>query len=177
VKSCSALVSKLLNILMVLALSSMVVLVFGNVVMRYAFNSGITWSEEIARFAFIWLIFLGAIGAMKDNQHLGVDMLIQRLPKNWRKLVFAIGNVGMLYVLYLVLDGSWNMTMRTLNSASPATGIPFAYLHGMVVVMSIGMAIILIVQLYRAFFEEGAIYELTRKLESEEELKSEKAAS
>ena len=55
---------KLLDALTAALLLIMVVLVFGNVVLRYGFNSGWTVSEEVARWAFIWVVFLGAIAAM-----------------------------------------------------------------------------------------------------------------
>ena len=51
----------------------MVVLVFGNVVLRYGFNSGITVSEELSRWLLVWLTFLGAIVAVREHAHLGVD--------------------------------------------------------------------------------------------------------
>ena len=54
----------------------MVVLVFGNVVLRYGFNSGITVSEELSRWLFVWLTFLGAIVALREHGHLGTDMLV-----------------------------------------------------------------------------------------------------
>ncbi len=54
-----------------LLLAVMVVLVFGNVVLRYGFNSGITVSEEVSRWMFIWLTFLGAVIALKERGHLG----------------------------------------------------------------------------------------------------------
>lgn len=53
---------RLLRFFMVGCLVVMVVLVFGNVVLRYAFNSGITVSEELSRWLFVWL-FVGAIVA------------------------------------------------------------------------------------------------------------------
>src|SRR5262249_51169519 len=58
-------------------LALMVVLVFGNVVLRYGFNSGIAISEEISRYLFIWLTFLGAIVAVHEHEHLGVDTLVR----------------------------------------------------------------------------------------------------
>ena len=70
----------LLKGLIALCLAIMVVLVFGNVVLRYAFNSGITVSEEVSRWLFVWLTFLGAIVALKEHGHLGSDMLVSRLP-------------------------------------------------------------------------------------------------
>jgi len=57
----------------------MVVLVFTNVVMRYAFNSGITISEELSRWLFVWMTFMGAIVALRERAHLGTDTLVSRL--------------------------------------------------------------------------------------------------
>ena len=54
---------RFLELVISVALAVMVVLVFGNVVMRYAFNSGITLSEELSRWLFVWVTFLGAIVA------------------------------------------------------------------------------------------------------------------
>ena len=47
-----------INLLIALALAVMVAMVFGNVVLRYAFNSGISVSEELSRWFFVWMIFL-----------------------------------------------------------------------------------------------------------------------
>ena len=66
---------------MALGLAVMVVLVFGNVVLRYRFNSGITVSEELSRWLFVWVTFLGAIVALREHAHLGTDALVSRLPR------------------------------------------------------------------------------------------------
>ena len=71
----------LIKILMALCMAGMVVLVFGNVVLRYAFNSGITVSEEMSRLFFVWMCFLGAILGLRERAHLGVDTLVARLPR------------------------------------------------------------------------------------------------
>lgn len=81
--------STILNIAIALSLALMAILVFGNVVLRYAFNSGITWSEEMSRFLFVWMVFLGAIAALKDNMHLGMDIVINFLPKAAKKSCFS----------------------------------------------------------------------------------------
>ena len=52
-----------IKVLAVACLAGMVVLVFGNVVLRYGFNSGIVVSEEVSRWLLVWLTFLGAIVA------------------------------------------------------------------------------------------------------------------
>ena len=65
---------RLFETLLVILLALMVILVFGNVVLRYALNSGIAVSEEVSRWLFVWMVFLGAVVALKEHGHLGTDM-------------------------------------------------------------------------------------------------------
>ena len=70
---------KLLELLVVVCLVAMVIMVFGNVVLRYGFNSGIDVSDEMSRYCFIWLTYIGAMVAMREKGHLGVDTLVKHL--------------------------------------------------------------------------------------------------
>ena len=163
------LMAKAADVLMALCLAGMAVLVFLNVVLRYAFHSGIAWSEEMSRIFFVWLTFLGAIGALKDNQHLGVDMFVRNLPLLAKRIVFLISNLIILYVLWLVFDGSWKTTLVSTNALSPATGLPMSYIYGIGILMSVGMAFIVLVNLYRVLFQKEFVpYEAVKG--SEEEL-------
>jgi TRAP-type C4-dicarboxylate transport system permease small subunit len=72
---------KLLEFLVVACMVAMVIMVFGNVVLRYGFNSGITVSDEMSRYCFIWLTYIGAMIAMREREHLGVDTLVKHLPR------------------------------------------------------------------------------------------------
>jgi TRAP-type C4-dicarboxylate transport system permease small subunit len=63
----------------------MVMLVLGNVVLRYTFNSGITVSEEVSRWLFEWLTFLGAVVALREHAHLDSDMQESRLSPAGQK--------------------------------------------------------------------------------------------
>ena len=89
---------KALSMVMAACLAVMVVLVFGNVVMRYAFNSGITLSEELSRWLFVWVTFLGAIVAMKEGAHLGSDTIVSKLSVRWQKIFLVIGHGLMLFI-------------------------------------------------------------------------------
>lgn len=166
----SVFLNRLLYLLVALCLALMCVLVFGNVVLRYLFNSGITWSEEVSRFLFVWMICLGAIGALKDNDHLGIDMLVKRLPAAWKKVSYVLSNILILYTLWLVFDGSRQLTLLNMDSKAPATGMPLSYLHAIGMIMSVGMALIVIFNIYRALFQAGSIDILIQKKESEEEI-------
>ncbi|WP_312365818.1 TRAP transporter small permease [Ensifer sp.] len=120
----------LLKVAIALLLAGMVVLVFGNVVLRYAFNTGITYSEELSRIFFIWLTFLGAVVAMREHAHLGVDSLLRRLPPNAAKVAILSGQALMLGATWLMISGSWSQTMINLHVAAPATGISMGFFYG-----------------------------------------------
>ena len=164
----SRLFENTLNIAMAVALAVMVVLVFGNVVLRYAFNSGITWSEEMSRYLFVWLTFLGAIGAFKNKEHLGVDMVIKRLPNKMKKVVLVISDLMILFVLYLVLEGSWKMTLLNIDSEAPATGMPLALVYGTGILVSVSMGLMTIHNLYRLLTNKIKDEDLITISESEE---------
>ena len=95
---------RMLEWLLVVMLVVMVVLVFGNVVARYAFNSGITESEESSRWLFVWLTFLGAVVAVKERGHLGSDMLVSRLGPVGKRICLVVGQVLMLFATWLLAD-------------------------------------------------------------------------
>ena len=96
-----------LEVCIALCLASMAVLVFGNVVLRYGFNSGITFSEEISRLLFVWLTFLGTILASREHAHLGVDSLVKRLPHAARQACILVSGVLMILMCGLLFWGSW----------------------------------------------------------------------
>src|SRR5262245_64091998 len=83
-------------------LAVMVVMVFGNVVLRYAFNSGIVVSEEVSRWLFLWVTFLGAIVALKEHAHLGSDFLVGALPRRGKQACLVIGHLLMIAATWLV---------------------------------------------------------------------------
>src|SRR6218665_1097510 len=74
---------------LVLGLAVMALMVFANVVLRYAFNSGITLTEEVARFIFVWLTFIGAIVALRQGTHLGMDTVVSRLPRGGKAALYV----------------------------------------------------------------------------------------
>ena len=77
----------------VACLAVMVAMVFGNVVLRYAFDSGIALSEELSRFLFVWLTFVGAVVVARDNAHMGVETLVVRFGSAGRKLCMVVSDL------------------------------------------------------------------------------------
>ena len=152
-----------------LCLAAMVVLVFTNVVLRYLFNSGIATSEELSRWLLVWLTFLGAIVAMREHAHLGVDSLIRALPPRGRLICFVLSYVLMLYADSLLLIGSWKQAVLTYGDTAPASGISvglFFYSSG--IVFGVSAAVILLYDLVRALTGAASGDELISVRESDE---------
>lgn len=158
-----------LNLLTAAALAVMVVLVFGNVVMRYGFNSGITMSEELSRWLFVWLTFLGAIVAMKDGAHLGSDTLVSRLPTAGKKLFLIIGHGLMLFVCWLLFQGSYEQALINWDTTSAVMEASMAIFYGCGMVAAVSIAVILLNKLWRLATGDLSEQELVGVRESEEE--------
>ena len=160
---------RLLSLLIVAALAVMVVLVFGNVVLRYGFNSGFTISEELSRWLFVWMTFLGAIIAMHERGHLGTDSLVSRLPRAGKKLCLGASYVLMLFCCWLILSGSWQQTVINMKSTSAVMEAPMGILYGSGVVFALSAIPILIYQAWRLLTNQLSDAELVGIQESEEQ--------
>lgn len=139
---------RLLKIIIVACLAAMVVMVFSNVVMRYAFNSGLPVSEELSRWCFVWLTFLGSILVLHERAHLGVDIVIQALRPMARKVCLIIATLLMIYATWLILVGSVDQTRLNMGATAPATGLSQAWFFGVGVVFALSTGGILLHQLY-----------------------------
>jgi TRAP-type transport system small permease protein len=159
---------KLLELLLVALLAVMVVMVFGNVVLRYGFNSGITVSEELSRWAFVWMTFLGAIVAIKDNGHLGTDMLVSRLGATGKKVCLAIAETGMLYCTWLIFSGSLMQTRISWDVEAPVTGWSMAFLPIAGLVFAVSAALFHLLKLGRLVTGQLREDELVTVQESED---------
>ncbi len=160
---------RLLSWLMALGLALMVVLVFTNVVLRYAFSSGITMSEELSRWLFVWMTFLGAVVAMREGSHLGSDTLVSRLPRAGKKLCFVLGHLLMLFVCWLLFKGAYEQTLINLTSTSAVMEVSMGIFYACGLVTSVSVALILVHRLWRLLTGQLSEAELIGVRESEEE--------
>jgi TRAP-type transport system small permease protein len=149
-------------------LAVMVVLVFGNVVLRYGFNSGITISEELSRWLLVWLTFLGAIVALRDHSHLGVDSLVRVLPPAGKRICFVLSYVLMLYADWLLLTGSWKQMLITASDRAPATQLSVGIFYATGVVFGVSAGVILLYDLWRVLTGVATEEEMVAVAESEE---------
>jgi len=134
--------------LLVVGLSVMGLMVFTNVVLRYVFDSGIAVTEELCRFIFVWLTFVGAVVAMFEGLHLGVDAVIIALPRPIGTVFRVIGRVLMLLCCVAILKGSWTQTILNISNFAALSGTPVALLYSAGAFASIFMGGIILKELW-----------------------------
>jgi TRAP-type transport system small permease protein len=149
-------------------LALMVVLVFGNVVLRYGFNSGIAISEEVSRYLFIWLTFVGAVIAVHEHAHLGVDTLPRLLPPKGRLACVVASELAMLFATALLFHGSWKQTLVNLQTRSPVSGTPLSLIYVAGLVASLMMGALFVRNLYRLLVVGATEEDLSISAESED---------
>ena len=130
--------------LLIIILGLMVILVFGNVVLRYGFNSGITFSEEVSRFLFVWMVFLGSVLMLRDNGHLGVHTLTMKLPLAGKKFCKLASDLITLACCVLLSIGAWQVIGLNLSNISPISGIPLGVVYMACMLCSVGMGVLLV---------------------------------
>src|SRR3954465_5643108 len=157
-----------IKIVMAVLLAAMVVLVFGNVVLRYVFNSGITVSEELSRWLMVWLTFLGALVALREHAHPGVDTLVRALPPAGKRICFVLSYGLMIYADWLLLAGSWRQTIITAGDRAPATNLSVGLFYGAGIVFGVSAGVILIYDLVRVLTGAASEEDLVAVRESEE---------
>jgi TRAP-type transport system small permease protein len=159
---------KLLELLVVVCMVAMVIMVFGNVILRYAFNSGITVSEEMSRYCFIWLTYIGAMIAMRERGHLGVDTLVKHLPLAGKKGCLFVSESLMLFCNALFVLGTWEMHELQVTNISPVVGISMIWVYGIGYVVGAVMGLFNLNVLFRLLTGRLTEDELVQVVESED---------
>ena len=134
--------TRVLEAVMVLCLAVMLVMVFGNVILRLFFNTGIDLSEEIPRFAFVWMTFLGAVVGMRRRAHLGVDIVVQMLPTLGRRVCWGISQAIMLLCCIVIVYGTWLQHDIIKGNASPVAQLSMLWVFGVSYITGGAIAII-----------------------------------
>jgi TRAP-type transport system small permease protein len=177
--------TRLLEVVMVACLVTMLLMVFGNVMLRLFLNTGIDLSEEVPRFAFVWMTFLGAIVGMRKRAHLGVDIVVQMLPALGRRICWGISQAIMLVCCGYIVYGTWLQHDIIAGNASPVAQWSMLWVYGVSYLTGGAIGLICLSNLLRLLagkvpddelidvHEEG----MAEALEAEHEMKLQTAAT
>ncbi|WP_080874071.1 TRAP transporter small permease [Oceanobacillus timonensis] len=105
-----------------------VIIIFMQVVMRYIFGNSLAWSEEIARYAFIWLIYIGVSYGVKRNKHLGVDALSMLFQRKGKLIIAMIANISFLIFAVVMTYFGIDIVAR-VSRTSAALQIPLFWVY------------------------------------------------
>ena len=100
---------------------------FANVILRFFFNSGLVWAEEVARYAIIWIVCGGCGAAARANAHMKITALLDasKKPVFVKIMNILVTVVSMLFGLFLFVYGMRLIgSMMSNNQLSPALEIP-----------------------------------------------------
>lgn len=112
---------------LLLTFYSMIVVTIGTeVVRRFALSYSSTWAEEVARYAFIYLVWIGVAAGVRDRGHIRIDVILGFLGNRAKAVVYLIGDFIMLFVAILALFYSYETLMISMKFQSVTHGLGVA---------------------------------------------------
>ena len=155
---------------------AMVLFVFLNVVLRMVFNSGLTWSEELARYLFVAVTYIGAISAMRANAHMTVDMVLSKV-KAPLQMTFYVISQSLIAVLMMMLHGSYKMVLQNTAARTAALGIPYALLYSLGILTGVAICVLAVANIFYAVTHPAEISKIVTVSTEDEELLAEAASA
>ncbi|MBH53046.1 MAG: TRAP transporter permease DctQ [Opitutaceae bacterium] len=109
---------------LVLPLYTLVVLtVFLEIFRRFFLSYSSIWAEEVARYAFIYIAWIGAAAAIKERAHIRIDFLLPLLSMRWRTVVCVFGDIATLVLAVLALNWSIEPVITSIEFGSVTHGL------------------------------------------------------
>lgn len=107
------------------------IVLFVNVVLRYFFNSGWTWAEELTRYTIVWIVFIGSSVCARKGMHLAVDALAIRFSESGQRLLRMFVNVVcVLFCIYLIIYGYETVLLAyEMEQITAALEMPMYYVY------------------------------------------------
>ena len=120
--------------------AAMVGIIFFQVIMRYVFNNSLSWSEELGKFIFVWLSWIGISIGHRRKEHIKITLLVDKLPYKINKLVEAFTDLILIAICGITLYYGFTMIQIQLNV--PYAGIKISTSWGYLsVVLGCGLFI------------------------------------
>jgi len=95
---------------------------------RYVLRTPMTWTEEAARYSFIWTVLLGAAFAVRRKEHVAMDVMVKRFPANAQRYISFLLNAMIFISLIYLLPVSWKFFYFMKNVSAPTLNISWGFL-------------------------------------------------
>ncbi len=106
---------KILEAILAINLAVLSCIVFINIILRYGFQTSILSVDELSRYLFVWLTFIGAIVAFMDNAHVQVTFLVEKLSPAWQRRVALVTHSLILFICGAL---AWGATLKTIQTGA-----------------------------------------------------------
>jgi len=140
---------------LILLLSLMIIVVFLQVFFRYALGRPLSWSEEMARYLFVWLSVLGAALGIHKGGHFGLDLLNRALSETGKRSLRIVTAILTAVVVLVILSQGILLVEKTRFQESPAMLIPMAWAYAALPVGAVFMAVHLLAAMLKETWFEG----------------------
>lgn len=138
---------RVIDVVMVAILAAMIALVFGNVVLRYGFSSGLRASVELSRLGLVWLVLIGAAVVLRREEHIGLREFSQAYFPRAVPILRRLSYVVVLIAMLMLLQGAFAQMNRNWDDISQLTGLPSAVFYLAGVISAALMIIIAVVRI------------------------------
>ncbi|HWQ78639.1 MAG TPA: TRAP transporter small permease [Anaerovoracaceae bacterium] len=150
---------KIIEIVIAIFLGVMIFFTFLNVVLRQ-FNRGFAWSEELTRICFIYLVYLGSIVAARENRHLMIDTLINKVPPTVQKVLYVMIQGTIIWLMGVLATGAFQNAWHNRNDFWVVTHFPVFFVHFAGALLGSAVIIISLVNLFRMLILRVSVLEL-----------------
>lgn len=160
-----------------LLLIATTLLVFLDVVMRFGFNTGFMWTQELTLHMSAWFVLFGTSYGIKVGSHIGVDAFVKLFPRGMRRLITCVACTLSLCYCGLILYGSWIYLskMKKIGIELEDLPIPTWLAHGMLLVGFTFISIRILILFWQVIFGDADgfrhVDEAKESMEIVEELK------
>jgi TRAP-type C4-dicarboxylate transport system permease small subunit len=118
-----------IRVITALMLILTVVLVFGEVILRYGLDRSLGWAEELLRYLLIWMTFLGSYLATKSNEHLSIGLFFRWFPQRWQQPLDTVANLLLLLFLAAFSVLSLQYTLKFFADESTTLEVPMGLIY------------------------------------------------
>lgn len=126
------------NAVIILGLSAMFLILLAQVIMRYVFSRPLTWSEEAARFIFVYVSFIGISYAYRQKGHIRMEVVVNLFPQAVRRGLEVLINLGTIALFCYMIPFPFRFIGIQAGVKATATHIPMSIVY---TALPLGMAL------------------------------------
>ncbi|MCT4621965.1 MAG: TRAP transporter small permease [Marinisporobacter sp.] len=119
---------KIEDTVLIVMFMTMVGIIFFQVIMRYVFNNSLTWSEELGKFLFVWLSWVGISIGHRRKEHIRITLLVDKLPYKLKQLAEALTELTLIVICGITLY--YGFIMINIQMNVPYAGIKISTAWG-----------------------------------------------